>query len=312
MKFWENDLNKILFFLLVVLVIFLGFVGYGAYQLKAKNTSGGDSVKTQPENFPTQVDTNRCWQISQLRAENVELKKQLESMKNKIEDEGKTVDDLKGEIAFWFSFGSILVTAITMIVAIIAIVVPLYNMSEIKEKQQEVEEKQKEVEEKQKKFDEKQKEVEADLKSAMNSYNKMKVQIESINKKVAQAKQDAYDAEASAEISRIFYMNDTNGMNEAIKVYEEVIEKYPNYSNIENVYLNLGKLKFDTGEYAVALGYYEKAINKNNANEVFYSNRAKCYRKLAENEQDPAKKADYIAKAEEDKNTAEELKQKGK
>ncbi len=140
MKFWENDLNKILLFLLVVLVIFLGFIGCGAYQLQTKNTSEEDNREKQPsENFNALVDTNLCWQISQLRAENVELKKQLDSMENKIKHEKKAVDDLKGEIAFWFSFGSILVTAITMIVAIIAIVVPLYNVSEIKEKQKEVE-----------------------------------------------------------------------------------------------------------------------------------------------------------------------------
>lgn len=277
----------------------------------------------KPKNTSVKVDANLCELKSQLRLENDDLKSQLKNqldfIEKKIEHEEKIVDDLKGNITFWFCF-------VTIVVTIIAIGVPLYNMGEIKDKQKEIEDKQKEVEEtqkevedkqkeieeKQKKLEEKQKKVEADLESAMNSYNKMKVQIESMNKTVAQAKQDAYDAEASAEISRIFYMNDTNGMNEAIKAYEEVIEKYSNYSYIENVYLNLGKLKFDTGEYAVALGYYEKAINKNNANEVFYSNRAKCYRKLAENEQDPAKKADYIAKAEEDENTAEELKQKGK
>ena len=67
-------------------------------------------------------------------------------------------------------------------------------MSEIKKNQQKVEEKQKEVE--------------AGLESAMNSYNEMKVQIESIDKKVAQAKQAAYDAEASARYAQAFHESD--------------------------------------------------------------------------------------------------------
>ena len=39
-----------------------------------------------------------------------------------------------------------------------------------------------------------------------------------------------------------------------------------------------------------------------------YEGRAQCYRKLAEAEQDPTKKADLIAKAEADEKKAESLK----
>lgn len=279
MKFLENDLNKILLFLLVVLVIFLCFVGYGAYQLQAKNTSGEDSVKTPPENFPTQVDTNRCWQISQLRAENVELKKQLESMKNKIEDEGKTVDDLKGEIAFWFSFGSILVTAITMIVAIIAVVVPLYDKSEIKEKQ---------------------KEVEGEMKSVKNSYNDMM-------KEVKRVRQEAYDIEPKEKFIQAM---DKGKTDDIIKALDDIINSYPKYSGIWAVYGNRATMKFTNGDYVDALVDYTEAISKKDDVDYLYSGRANCYHELAR--QAPAKKNEYETKAEADEKTAEGLKQKGK
>lgn len=288
MKFLENDLNKILLFLLVVLVIFLCFVGYGAYQLQAKNTSGEDSVKTPPENFPTQVDTNRCWQISQLRAENVELKKQLESMKNKIEDEGKTVDDLKGEIAFWFSFGSILVTAITMIVAIIAVVVPLYDKSEIKEKQKEVEEKQKEVED--------------EMESVKKSYNDMM-------EKVKRVRQEAYDIEPKEKFIQAMEKGKTDDI---IKALGDIINSYPKYSMIWAMYGNRATMRFTNGDYVNALVDYTEAISKKKDVDYLYSGRAECYRKLAEIEPDKDKREGYKKQAEEDENTAEGLKQKGK
>ena len=80
----------------------------------------------QSKNMCAQVDVNQREQISQLCAENDDLKKQLDFIEKKIEHEEKVVDDLKGEITFWFSFVSILVTAITMVVAIIGVVLPLY------------------------------------------------------------------------------------------------------------------------------------------------------------------------------------------
>ena len=282
MKFWENDLNKILSFLLVVLVSFLLFVGCGAYQLRPKNTSWQEnSEKQQSENAITQVDTNRCRQISQLRLENVQLKKQLESMKNKIEDEKKAVDDLKGEIAFWFSFGSILVTAITMIVAIIAVVVPLYNMSEIKNKQ---------------------KKVEGEMESVKKSYNDMMEEVKRV-------RQEAYDIEPKEKFIQAMNKGKTDDI---IKDLDDIITFYPKYSEIWAVYGNRAAMRFTNEDYVNALVDYTEAISKKNDVDYLYSGRADCYHKLAENEQDQEKKAKYEAKANEYEERAKELKQKGK
>ncbi len=278
MKFWENDLNKILLFLLVVLVIFLGFIGCGAYQLQTKNTSGEDNREKQPsENFNALVDTNLCWQISQLRAENVELKKQLDSMENKIKHEKKAVDDLKGEIAFWFSFGSILVTAITMIVAIIAIVVPLYNVSEIKEKQKEVEaelEKQRNQTKNLQTLAESAKK-QATLatqaaKEAKNSSEHMQTQVEYVSAQAKQAEQAANDAKAIQIF--ILALKEPNPEN-ALHLYEILINEYGSFYGIYEAYFQRGILKYKMNDLAGAISEFDNAISINQGYAMAYRNR---------------------------------------
>ena len=105
-------------------------------------------------------------------------------MEKQIKQEEKVVDDLEGNITFWFCF-------VTIVVTIIAIAVPLFNMSEIKEKQKEVEETQKDFEEKQKDFEEKQKKLEGKLKSSEASYDKVNKQIDSIKTNLSRLEDDS-------------------------------------------------------------------------------------------------------------------------
>jgi len=83
----------------------------------------------------------------------------------------------------------------------------------------------------------------------------------------------------------------------------------PNYIEAYN---NRGILKSQIGDHLGALADYNKAI----VLEPFFlkalNNRAHCYRKLAEVEQDLAKKTDLIAKAETDEQKATSLKKENK
>lgn len=305
---------------LIVLLLFAYSVSFGQH---SKNTSA-------------QVDANQREQISQLCSENDDLKKQLDFMEKKIEHEEKVVEDLKGNITFWFSFVSILVTAITMIVAIIGIALPLYNMSEIKEKQKKVEDDLKSAKE------------QADLATqaasgAKVSSEQVQTQTESVRVLAEQAKQAADDAQVY-----VFFAQALNEKepSEAIKYYDMIIERYPKFRKTFLIYINRGNKKKSMGDNKGAMSDYDKAISIKpnyalayicrgflkmsmgdddgaisdynesisiNPNLVdTYSYRAECYRKLAETEQDPTKQADYIAKAEADEKKAEELSQKGK
>ena len=68
-----------------------------------------------------------------------------------------------------------------------------------------------------------------------------------------------------------------------------------------------GEILSAMGEYAKALSNYHTAITINASCKEAYYNRAKCYRKLAEKEQDVSKKAEYLTKAEADEKKAESL-----
>ena len=68
-----------------------------------------------------------------------------------------------------------------------------------------------------------------------------------------------------------------------------------------------GEILSAMGEYAEALSNYHTAITINASCKEAYYNRAKCYRKLAEKEQDESKKAEYLTKAEADEQKTESL-----
>ena len=93
----------------------------------------------------------------------------------------------------------------------------------------------------------------------------------------------------------------------AISDYDHAIMLKPDYALAYN---NRGALKYNKGNISDALTDYNKAISIKPDLIIAYKNRAKCYRKLAELEQDEAKKADLIAKAEADEKKAESLKKK--
>ena len=84
---------------------------------------------------------------------------------------------------------------------------------------------------------------------------------------------------------------------EAIKDYSEAIGLNPNYAEAYN---NRGNAKYNMKRYEEAIEDYGKAIGLNPNLAEAYNNRAKCYRKLAEKEQDESKKAEYLTKAEAD------------
>lgn len=66
------------------------------------------------------------------------------------------------------------------------------------------------------------------------------------------------------------------------------------------------------GDVVGALADYNTSIALDPYFSKAYNNRADCYRKLAEAEQDSEKKADLIAKAEADEKKAESLKKVNK
>lgn len=96
-------------------------------------------------------------------------------------------------------------------------------------------------------------------------------------------------------------MNDLLG---AISDYDSVITLNPN----ADAYNNRGVQKSIMGKYVEAISDYEKSINLDHNNLNAYKNRAKCYRKLAEVEQNETEKANLIVKAEADEKRVELLK----
>ena len=159
---------------------------------------------------------------------------------------------------------------------------------------------------------------------------------EKINKDAIAAEKAANEAKASQLFTKAYAEKDPS---KAVEIYTQVIEINPDdamaYNNRAFDLLTLGKLDralndvnvaiekdsnddcfYDTrGQIYMAMGRNEDAlIDLNhalsiNANYIEgLGSRSKCYRKLAEAEQDPAKKADLIAKAEADEKKAESLK----
>ena len=95
----------------------------------------------------------------------------------------------------------------------------------------------------------------------------------------------------------------------ALEDYNRAI--FLNQNNTE-AYNNRGVLKFNMGEQAGVLEDYNKAISLKPDYINAYINRALFYKKVAESEVSPLKKADLIAKAEADEKKAESLKKEEK
>ena len=129
-------------------------------------------------------------------------------------------------------------------------------------------------------------------------------------------------------------------LDEAIKDYNKAIELDPDnaeaYNNLADLWLRMNNydiamkniniaieknsklyIAFVTrGEILMAIEKINEAIEDfnlaiwlNNDYRKSYENRAKCYRKLAEMEQDAEKKSNLIAKAETDEKKARTLKE---
>lgn len=181
-------------------------------------------------------------------------------------------------------------------------------------------------------------------KQAVEEIEKLKKQVSKIQEKINQdtiaAEKAANEAKASQLFTQAYAEKDPS---KAVEIYTQVIEINPDdamaYNNRAFDLLTLGKLDralndvnvaiekdsnddcfYDTrGQIYMAMGRNEDAlIDLNhalsiNANYIEgLGSRSKCYRKLAEAEQDPARKADLIAKAEADEKKAESLKEGNK
>ena len=110
---------------------------------------------------------------------------------------------------------------------------------------------------------------------------------------------------AEAYCNRGILKKHTRDIHGAMKDYQKAIEVNPLFYG---AYLCKGLLEKDIEDYYNAIEDFAQAIFLNANNIESYTNRAQCYRKLAEVEQDPAKKTDLIAKAEADEKKTESLK----
>ena len=72
-------------------------------------------------------------------------------------------------------------------------------------------------------------------------------------------------------------------------------------------FLTRGEIYMAMLKYNEAVIDFNNAINLNDKYKESYEKRAKCYRKLAEQEQDEQQKADYLNKAKADEDKAKEL-----
>lgn len=93
----------------------------------------------------------------------------------------------------------------------------------------------------------------------------------------------------------------------AMADFDKAIELKPDYAK---AYQGRGIIKFDNGDYFEAIEDFNMAISYKPDLILSYRNRAKCYRKLAESEQDEAKKTELIANADEDEKRVESLNEK--
>jgi tetratricopeptide (TPR) repeat protein len=94
-------------------------------------------------------------------------------------------------------------------------------------------------------------------------------------------------------------------LDDALKNVNTAINKD---STDYHMYGTRGEIFIAQKEYERAISDFSQALSLNEYDLDSFGHRAKCYRKLAEAEQDPAKKADLIAKAEADEKKAESLK----
>ena len=132
-------------------------------------------------------------------------------------------------------------------------------------------------------------------------------------------------------------LNDNKG---ALQDYNKAIELDPNnegkYNNRADLYLKMndfdkaladvnhsidlgggyvsfitkGEIYIAMGKYSDAIELFTQALSYNEKGKESFEYRAKCYRKLAEAEQDFAKKSDLIAKAEADEKKVASLKER--
>ena len=110
-----------------------------------------------------------------------------------------------------------------------------------------------------------------------------------------------------AYINRGILKRDQDDLQEAIADFNKAIELKPDYAK---TYQLRGCIKINNGDYYGAIEDFNMAISIKPDLTLSYENRAKCYRKLAESEQDEAKKAKIIANAEADEKRVESLKEK--
>lgn len=86
------------------------------------------------------------------------------------------------------------------------------------------------------------------------------------------------------------------------------INKSISIDNSEFVsFITRGEIYCADKQYDLAIEDFSHVISLSNKTKAAYKNRAQCYRKLAESEQDPTKKADFIAKALADEEKAKSL-----
>ena len=102
--------------------------------------------------------------------------------------------------------------------------------------------------------------------------------------------------------SLFFFTRDD--FDRSISEINKAIKKSP--SDHRN-YLVRGVIYMSNRKYNEAISDFTLVIGLKPESKYSYLFRAECYRKLAENEEDPAKKAEYLKKAQDDKNEANKL-----
>lgn len=108
--------------------------------------------------------------------------------------------------------------------------------------------------------------------------------------------------------NRAFTLKSLGHYNDALNDIGIAIEYYPDFHYFET----RGEIYYAMGKYNEAISDFAQALNLNPKDIDSYTKRAECYRKLAETEQNPEKKADLIANIEADEKKAESLKNENK
>ena len=110
--------------------------------------------------------------------------------------------------------------------------------------------------------------------------------------------------DAEAYFYRGNALRNLNSYTGAIVDYDHAIRLNQDF---EEAYFYRGITKGDLEDYTGAIADYDEAIRLNPDDAGAYSFRAKCYKMLAEEEKDSNRKAELIAKMEEDEQKAKEL-----